>query len=166
MEIKHIEEMINYIRAEYGAKIDKLKNDMEIAIAALSNVEKTLFSNEPTYPDTRMESIDTTTSPIRRRTDIEKQNRVQVPGPTARIRSALKKTDDNFTTVQLLEIVNRDGFPIMERNTFAPAFSDIRRRKEVEAVVKPLGKQPGIYKRLDKGNHQITIIDDNKQPTP
>jgi hypothetical protein len=69
---------------------------------------------------------------------------------SVRIREALLKMPDTFSTTDLWKAANEiEGPPIDKRKVFAPFFTGLKNKGEVEVEQPPQGNTPGIWKKGD-----------------
>lgn len=135
-----IAEMKANIQSEYEVKINKLRDEMNMALASLSKVEETLFAS----------NIISTERPrlIRRKTPEAEPNTARPLSVRSRIIKALDKMDGEFTTRQLRDAVNSDGTgKEVKKNIFAPEFTRLKKNNIVIVIQEQQGNQPGKYKK-------------------
>lgn len=69
-----------------------------------------------------------------------------------RIREALSRMPETFTSMDLWNTANDDGQgPIIARKNFAPYFSRLLKKGNVTQIQAPKGNTPGIYKKGSGG---------------
>ena len=143
MDKSTIAEVKSMIRSQYESKINKLKEEMQSALSALSIVEESFSPKEgSTIPATQGE-------PILRRRVLAGRNR----SARERIVSALGNIHGEFTTSMLSEMVTKDeiGRPI-KKGTFAPVFADLVKDGTVVVLKKPKGNHAGVYIRAEENS--------------
>jgi|APFre7841882630_1041343.scaffolds.fasta_scaffold31662_1 hypothetical protein len=149
MNKAQIAEMKATIKTEYEAKIGKLREEMEDALSSLSRVEKTLIE-ESVLKNSNIEaaSLPLAKPILKKRWHISKS-------ATERIMTALQEMDAEFSSGQLKEKANNDGYgKEIIRGTFGGIFADLIKTGKIIVVQERKGNQGGLYIRGDQGKTQ------------
>jgi hypothetical protein len=127
------------IRNKYEPPMLELQTKMDKAYSLVAELEQILCGGVvATEPQPSIPTQTVTTDPTGDRNHYS---------TTARIISARDSLAGEFTTKQLLDVVNDDGNGEIPWTTFAPVFSQLLSRKKF-VIVKPRhGKNPGLYKK-------------------
>jgi hypothetical protein len=152
MNKAQIAEMKATIKSEYEAKIGKLREEMEDALSSLSRVEKTLVV-ESVLENSNIKAI--SLSPVKS-TLIKKWRKVSPPkGAEERITMALQEMDAEFSSAELKEKANSNGYgKEIKRGTFSGIFADLIKTGKIIVVQERKGNQGGRYIRGDQGKTQ------------
>jgi hypothetical protein len=143
MERSEIERLKIAMRAEYEAKITKLKEELEIVLSSLSRAEETLCVSKIVQPSL----FPPTQAPKAKRLK-KALRRKMIPTVAKRIAAALDRMDGEFGTAELLAAVNSDGFEKeVKRNVFMPEFSTLKKENKIIVVREYHGNVPGIYRK-------------------
>ena len=136
-----IAEIKSSIRTEYETKINKLKEEMEVALSALSRVEETLYQSNLIQSEL----------PIPTRADTPPVGNIRkVKGVPSRVNAALSKMYGEFKSRELWDVANNEGDrKKISRKNFAPCFSDLKKSGKIVVIKEPMGNNPGIYKRVE-----------------
>lgn len=135
------------IKAEYQARIDQLKMEMEETLTALSRAEQTLFStNGNRKPVAAPQGMK-----LRRRIPLSSTDGANIDKPVtnrSRVLEALKRMTEDFTFKALHESANTDGMgPEIKQGSYAPLFAELVKTGQILTIKKPAGIKPGIFRR-------------------
>jgi hypothetical protein len=131
-----IEELKANIKDAYDVKINKLKEEMEDALASLSKVEERIFNVEAIPLD----------KPVKTPTTIIRRTRYSIPH---RINAALEKVNGQFTRKELFQMALDDGGVSVAKGSLAAIFSDLVKKNIIIVVKEAMGKTAGIYKKAE-----------------
>lgn len=138
MDDNVINQLREVIKAEYKAKIDKLTEELESELIALSRLAPRLKSITPT------EGNETLQAP-------QRSTRTKFPdGPSIkeRLRGAINRMTGVFTSAELLEAAIHDATGTdIAKPTFQSVLSRMIKDGEIEVVSKQFGNTPGTYKK-------------------
>jgi hypothetical protein len=131
-----IEELKANIKDAYGVKINKLKEEMEDALASLSKVEERIFNVEVNPLD----------KPVKTPPVLMRRTRYSIPH---RINAALEKVNGQFTRKELFQMVLNDGGNNVAIGSLAAVFADLVKKNIIIVVKEAMGKTAGIYKKAE-----------------
>jgi len=141
-----IDNMKATIRAEYEARIKKLRDEMEDVLASLSAAEVTLgWASTPPIRSSRK---------LPASYAIEGNFQIGAGGRTlsakSRILAQKSIITGRFQRMALYASVLLDGYGEMPQGTFSPSFSILVRNGEIIEVEEGLGSTPSIYMWKDE----------------
>jgi hypothetical protein len=136
-----IEEFKANIKAEYEARINKLKAEMEDALKSLSTVEERLFDVKAMQDYKPVQPQPMT---LRRAHQLMRSS---IPD---RMNLALSKTRGEFSRKQLFQMILTDGGVQVADGSLAAVFADLVKNKTIVAVKESVGKTAGVYRKAEE----------------
>lgn len=123
-------------------RLEKARSSHQREIERIGNLLKAISEAEQ-YLDTTSGRVETQSSLIL--TPDPSINRIN---NSKRIREAVDRMPDTFTSHDLYETANVDGGPYIDkRRSFAPFFTKLKKKGIVIEVQPNMGNIPGIYKK-------------------
>jgi len=151
MDDATINKLREVIKAEYQVKIDKLTEEMDAELIALSRLAPRLKSLSPT--ETR--EVQAPVRSIRTKFPTEGN-----PSIKERLKGALSRMSGPFTSAELLDKAIHDATGIeIAKPTFQSILSRMIKDGEIDVVTKQFGNTPGTYKKPGEPTEKSTDLD-------
>ncbi len=143
MILDQVAELKANIKSEYELKINKLRQEMEDALASLSKVEETLSGGNG------LSIVKQDVERHRRHTKLRLDGIVdKVPTVPKRMVAVLAQMNGDFQRLELFEKIRNDGTGVQTPDgTMSVAFAKLVKAGEI-VIVRPLrGNYPAIYRK-------------------
>ena len=142
MDDNVISQLREVIKAEYQVKIDKLREEMEAELIALSRLAPRLKSLSP------LEANEMPQESVKARVKSTRTKFPELPSIKDRLRGALNRMQGTFTSAELFDNAIHDATGVdISKPTFHSILSRMIKDGEIAIVKKQFGFTPGTYKK-------------------